>query len=134
MVFPIVAPADSRGPWCEKNLIFIISESFHLSLRSSGPVLLEKISKWFHPIFAFCDYFPFEKYLALYCNNLEFSIPKNDLYQVWLKLAHWFWERFLKISIVFLFFRYYLPLEKGVPLHLNNFQSPSPSMICAKSD
>jgi hypothetical protein len=25
--------------------------------------------------------------------NLEFSLPKNDLYQVWLKLASWFYGR-----------------------------------------
>jgi hypothetical protein len=27
---------------------------------------------------------------------------------------------------VFLLFRYYLPLEKGYPLHLNNLKSPTP--------
>jgi hypothetical protein len=41
-------------------------------------------------------------------------------------LAGWFWRRFLKIFSVFLLFRYYLPLEKGYPLHLNNLISPTP--------
>jgi hypothetical protein len=41
----------------------------------------------------FCDYLPFEQDLALYLNNLEFPLPKNDLYQVWLKLACWFWRK-----------------------------------------
>jgi hypothetical protein len=25
-------------------------------------------------------------------NNLEFHLPKDELYQVWLKLACWFWR------------------------------------------
>jgi hypothetical protein len=42
-------------------------------------------------------------------------------------LACWFWRRrFLKMFSVFLLFRYYLPLEKGVALHMNNSKSPSP--------
>jgi hypothetical protein len=49
------------------------------------------------------------------------------LYQVWLKLACWFWRRrFFKIFSVFLLFCYYLPLEKGNPLHFNNLESPPP--------
>jgi hypothetical protein len=43
-------------------------------------------------------YLPFEEDLALYLNNLEFPLPKDDLYQVLLKLAYWFWRR--------LFFQY----------------------------
>jgi hypothetical protein len=75
----------------------------------------------------FCDYLPFEEDLALYLNNLESPLPNDDLYQVWLKLACWFWRRrFLKIFSVFLLFCYYLPLEKGNPLHLNNLESPPP--------
>jgi lipopolysaccharide biosynthesis glycosyltransferase len=30
----------------------------------------------------FCDYTPFEEDLALYLNNLEFLLPKDNLYQV----------------------------------------------------
>jgi hypothetical protein len=37
----------------------------------------------------------FEEDLTLNLNNLEFPIPMDDLYQVWLKLACWFWKRFL---------------------------------------
>jgi hypothetical protein len=79
-----------------------------------------KLAQWFwrrflnHPIPYFCDYLPFEEDLAL------------NLYHVWLNLACWFWRRFLKISSVFLIFRYYLPLEKGYPLRLNNLKSPTP--------
>jgi hypothetical protein len=35
----------------------------------------------------FCDYPPFEKDLDLYLNNLDFPLPKDDLYQVLLNLA-----------------------------------------------
>jgi hypothetical protein len=80
MVFPIVAPSDTPGPWCEQFWIYIISESFHVNMIYSGSVVLEKkIFKWPHPIFAFCDYLPFEEDLALYLNNLEFPLPKDDI-------------------------------------------------------
>jgi hypothetical protein len=35
----------------------------------------------------FCNYLPFEEDMALCLNNLESPLPKDDLYQVWLKLA-----------------------------------------------
>jgi hypothetical protein len=72
MVFPIVAPPDPRGPWCEEFWIYIISESFHINMTYSGAVVAKKIFKWRHPIFTFlCDYLPFEVDMALYLNNLE---------------------------------------------------------------
>jgi hypothetical protein len=42
----------------------------------------------------FCDDLPFEEELALYLNNSEFHLPKDDLYQACLKLALWFGEDF----------------------------------------
>jgi hypothetical protein len=77
------------------------------------------------PFLYFCEYLPFEEGLALYLNKLESSLPKDNLYQVWLNYAQWFWRRrfFFKNSIFFLF-RYYLPLEKGDPFHLNKLESP----------
>jgi hypothetical protein len=41
----------------------------------------------------FCDYFPLVKGNPLHLNNLESPPPKDDLCQVWLKLAQWFWRR-----------------------------------------
>jgi hypothetical protein len=35
----------------------------------------------------FCDYLPFKNDLGLYLHILESPIPKDDLYEVWLKLA-----------------------------------------------
>jgi hypothetical protein len=63
----------------------------------------------------FCDNLPFEEDLALYLNKLEFPSTKDNLYQVWLILAGWFW-RFLKKFSVFLLFRYHLPLKTGYRL------------------
>jgi hypothetical protein len=52
MDFPIVAPPDPWGSWCEQFWIYIISESFHVNMIYSGSVVLEKkIFKWPHPIF-----------------------------------------------------------------------------------
>jgi hypothetical protein len=60
--------------------------------------------------------------------KLESSSPKDNLYQVWLNLAWWFWRRrfYFKIFSVFLLFRYYLPLEMGNPLRLKKLKSPTP--------
>jgi hypothetical protein len=94
-----------------------------------------KLAQWFWrrflndptPFLHFYDYLPFEKHLALYLNKFEFPLPKDNLYQVWLNLACWFWRRFLKkIFSVFLLFRYYLPFESSYPLPLNKFESRSP--------
>ena len=54
MVFPIMAPPDTRGQWFQETWIYIISESFHVNMTYSGSVvLMRKIFKWPHPIFAF---------------------------------------------------------------------------------
>jgi hypothetical protein len=34
--------------------------------------------------------------------NREYPSPKGDLYQIWLKMALWFWRRFLTIFFVLL--------------------------------
>jgi hypothetical protein len=53
MVFLIVAPPDPQGPWSEQTWIYIILKNFDVNMSSSGFVVLEKIFKWPHPIFAF---------------------------------------------------------------------------------
>ena len=62
---------------------------------------------------------------GLHLNKLEYSSPKDALCQVWLKLAHWFWRKFLILSM---YFRYFIiiSLGKGQGLLLNKFESPSP--------
>jgi hypothetical protein len=46
--------------------------------------------------------------------NFEFSLPKDDLYQFWLKLANWIRRIFFKnmFNLFFLFY-YYFPLDSG---------------------
>ena len=81
----------------------------------------------------FHNYLPLEKAGALYLNKLESPSPKDALCQVWLKLAQWFWRRrFFNFVNVFLLFRNYLPLEKGVALHLNKLESLSPKDALCK--
>ena len=58
--------------------------------------------------------------------KFESPLSKDELCQVLLKLAQWFWRRFLKFVNVFWLFRNYLPLEKGRALHLNKLEFPSP--------
>jgi hypothetical protein len=38
----------------------------------------------------FCDYLPLEKGVPLHLKKLESPSPKDELCQVWLKLAQWF--------------------------------------------
>ena len=75
----------------------------------------------------FRNYLPLEKGWAFLLNKLESLSPRDTLCQVWLKLAQLFWRRrFLKVVNLFLLFPNYLPFGKGVALHLNKLESPSP--------
>ena len=70
---------------------------------------------------------PWERARSFIWTNLK-SLHQRmfcDIYKVCLILALWFRRRFFfQFS---LFFHYiYLPLEKGVALHLNNLEFPSP--------
>jgi hypothetical protein len=89
-------------------------------------VLGKKIFKWPTPFLHFSDYLPFEKDLALDLYIVEFPLPKDDLWQVWVKLACWIWRRFFLKFSKFLLFCYYLLLGKGVVLQLYNSELPLP--------
>ena len=81
----------------------------------------------------FCNNLPLKMGWVLHLNKRESPSPKDALWQVWLKMAKWFWRRrFLNFVNVFWLFRNYLPLEKGRALHLNKLESPYPRMLCAK--
>ena len=63
------------------------------SLIEIGMLVLEKkIFLNFQYFLLFCDYLPLEKSNPLRFNNLECPPPKDDLCQVWLKLAQRFWR------------------------------------------
>ena len=67
----------------------------------------------------FFSYFsPWKMVWSFIWKKLESSPPKDDLYQVWFKLAVWFWRRRF-LNTVFSLFYNYLPLEKSVALHLS---------------
>ena len=80
----------------------------------------------------FSNYLPLEQGVAIHLNKFESPLLKNALCQVWLNWPVWFWRRLLNFFNVYLLFRNYLPLEKGVVLHLINLNSLPPVMICAK--
>ena len=69
-------------------------------------------------------------------NKLHFPSIKDALCQVWLKLAQWFWRRrFLNILNINLLFLYYLHLEKGRALHLNQLESHSlKDVLCQRTN
>jgi hypothetical protein len=54
---------------------------------------LRRFLKIFSAFLLFCYYLPLEKGDPLHLNKLETPLPKDDLRQVWLKLAQWFWRR-----------------------------------------
>jgi hypothetical protein len=53
----------------------------------------KRFLKIFSVFLLFCYYLPLENSNPLHLNNLESPPPKDDLCQVWLKLAQWFWRR-----------------------------------------
>jgi hypothetical protein len=64
--------------------------------------------------------------IPLHLNKLESPPPKDDLCQVWLKLAQWFWRRrFLNDPNQFLHFCNYLPFEEDLALYLNKLEFTS---------
>jgi hypothetical protein len=75
----------------------------------------KKIFKIFSAFLLFRSYLPLEKSYRLHLNKLEFPLSKDDLCQVWLKLAQWFWRRFLNDTAPFLHFCDYLPFEEDLP-------------------
>ena len=65
-------------------------------------------------IFLLLKYYLFlENGMALHLNKFEISLPKNILWQVWLKLVQWFQKRFLNVH-VFWSFHCYIPSDRGV--------------------
>ena len=86
-------------------------------LSGSGEEIFLLISSMYFRYF--CNNLPLEMGWVLNLNKLESPPPKDALWQVWLKMAEWFWRRrFLNFVNVFSLFRNYLPLEKGGVLHL----------------
>ena len=66
------------------------------------------------------------KVCHLICINLN-----DAMFQVWIKLALWFWRKEKKISMYF-HFHYYLPSEKCKVLPWINFNPLHPKLLYAK--
>jgi hypothetical protein len=98
----------------------------------SGEDFKKKISVFL----LFRYYLPLEWDNPIHLYKRKPSTPKDDLCQVYLKLALWFWRRrFLNSPIPFLHFCDYLPCEEDLALYLNkNWTPPHPWIICTKFD
>jgi hypothetical protein len=87
----------------------------------------EKFSKFSVHFHTFAIISPWRGAIPPFFNKLESPSTKDDLCQVWLKLAQWFWRRrFLNDPTPFLHFCDYLPFEEDLALYLNKLVSPSP--------
>jgi hypothetical protein len=73
----------------------------------------------------FCDSLPLEEDLVLYLKNKnEFPSHKENLYQVWLNLAGWFYRRvFFKFSMHFYSFAIISPWREAIPIIWTNLNS-----------
>jgi hypothetical protein len=59
-----------------------------------------------------------EKGYPLCLTKLKFPPPNDDLCQVLLKLAHWFWKRFLNDPTPFSHSGDYLPFEADLAISI----------------
>jgi hypothetical protein len=83
--------------------------------------------KNFSVVLLFRYYLPFERGYPLPLKTLKFSLSKDELCQVWLKLAQWFWRKeFLNDPTCFYIFMIISPFEADLSLYLKKLESPSP--------
>jgi hypothetical protein len=107
---------EGQSPSFEQTWIPSFQGWFKPSLIKIGPVVLEKIFKWPHLIITFLWLSPLRRGPGPYLNKHEFPSPKDNVYQVWLNLACWFWRRrFLKIFSVFFSFAIISPWRLAIP-------------------
>jgi hypothetical protein len=69
-------------------------------------------------------------------NKLELPSFKDNLYQIWLNLACWFWRRFFffkKFSVYFYSFTIISTWGKAIPFIWITLNPLPQTMICAKS-
>ena len=90
---PIVAPSYPRGHDWNKLESPLYQEAFIWISAFLAQWFLRRFLNDTTLFLHFRDYLPFDGGLVLHLNKLEFNSPKDDLYQVWLNLAQWFWRR-----------------------------------------
>ena len=85
----------------------------------------KKIFKYFQYSFTFSQLSPHGKGRDPSFEQTRIPFIQGCFVPSKVELAQWFWRRrFLDILNMILHFRYYLPFEKGVTLHLNNLETP----------
>ena len=106
---------------------YLLASMVGQSLVEIGQVILEKIFKIFvNVLLLFPFYLHSVKSIILYLNKPKFPLPKDSLCQVWVKLAPWFWRRFLNfVNVFFCYFVTIFPLEKG---HSPSFEKKNPKL------
>jgi hypothetical protein len=118
--------------YVKRTLIPFNQGQFMPSLVEIGLLVLEKMFFFiFQCILTLLLLSPLKKGYPLRWNKLKSPSPKNDLRQVWLKLAQWFWKRrFLINPTPILHFCDYLPFEEYLALYVTKleFLSPKESM------
>ena len=93
--FEIISAWNRAGPFIRTNLNPLHTQGLFVpSLFEIGLVVLFNFVNIFS---LFLYYIPLGKGRALHLNKLEFPIPKDALYQVWLKLVQWFLRRRWKV-------------------------------------
>jgi hypothetical protein len=94
-IFAIISPLKRTWPFIYTNKNSFYPRMIYAKFDWNWPAGSgeEDSKKIFSVFLLFCDYLPLEKGNPLHLYNLESPPPKNDLCQVWLKLAQWFWRR-----------------------------------------
>ena len=96
--------------------------------------VFEKIFKWPHLIFAFLWLSPLWREAGPLFEQTWIPFTQGWFVLSLIEMVLLVLQKKIFIFSVFSLFCYYLPFDKGVPLHLNTLESPPPRMICAKSD
>jgi hypothetical protein len=79
LLFRYYLPLEKGNPLLLKKIWIPFTQGQYVpSLVKIGPMVLEKISKWPHPIFTFCNYLPFEEDLALICTKFDLFWPAGS--------------------------------------------------------
>ena len=113
----------------ENLLVLHLNKTMIIYIMRMAKQFRRRFLNFMNIILIFCNYFPLERDVALHLYKRKFPSPKDALCQIWLKLGQQFWRRrFLNFVNVISQFHNYLPLEKGVALHLNKCKFPLPSV------
>lgn len=94
IILPVPVNAWESEPSFNKTLIIKALPPRMLCTKYLSRVL-RMLFKTPNPIFFLSSLFPVEGDLTLYFNRLESPTPKNAYCQVWFKLAHWLWIRWI---------------------------------------